>query len=143
MPIAPSTRELTYDALVQLNELLAELRQDLARNTETIARELASLVTNDVLFSGTIRLSAAGYATRAFHVPYGAVAVDARLSGSAVTISGSPSEEAPTEGVGVHIIGAGQARAVNLSSVQLHIWGAPSIALSVEVLTRTVSPAFA
>lgn len=99
--------------------------------------ELVSLmrgtVANQTLFSGTVKLDAAGVWTASWEVPYAAVMVG---SSCAVTIDSSGTKDpAPLEGIGVHKTSAGCPGHWRVTGRELTLYGTPGARVSVIVTT--------
>lgn len=96
-----------------------------------------------VLACETWQFDANGLIDLSWHVPYQCVAVDARGTTKAVTVTSSPPQgEAPTTGVGVAVIAAGKAAVANLAGRALCLYGNPGETVTIQVFAAAQPPAW-
>lgn len=116
--------------------MLAEIREQNALLTEFTAR-LGSQIVNNVLEVATRTFGDDTYIGMEFGVTAGAIEVQNHDSSNAVTVSStSPSSSAPTNGIGVYIVPAGERRTVNVASRTITLYGTKDSKVSYQVLTR-------
>lgn len=122
-------------------EVLEALEHQNTRLTE-VASLLRGLSQNSVLWSGTVRLNAEGYAYLPFQVPMAAVsAANPVDSGATLTLAaGTPQSSAPGEGAGVLRLAPGHALTLPLTGVSLTVYGPASTAVTLAVFSAPQQP---
>lgn len=137
-PDAPRGRRAQDFVMAQL---AADIRRELATQTEHMARLAGGLV-NDVLLSATYTFDATGVVFGQFKVSAGSVDVD-NLGANPMTVIGRSDSTgaAPTQGVGVRVVPKGTFRRVPLASREWAIYGTAGDQVSLAFYTTGVRDA--
>jgi hypothetical protein len=115
--------------------MLAEIREQNALLTEFTAR-LGSQIVNNVLEVATRTFPNDAYLGMQFSVAAGVIEVSNDSEHDITVSSAAPQSSAPTNGIGVYIVPAGERRVVNVASHNITLYGTAADTVSYQVLTR-------
>lgn len=124
-----------------LNDMLSRLVQ-LEERTTALAADLLGGAINELLFSGTVILDAAGLWVGDWRAPYGGVAVRNHSAALVTVANDATSSTPPTSGPGVALVGPAASACHALTGRQLALYGTARAAVGLEVYIRPQPPAF-
>lgn len=125
-------REAELEALYALTGVLQGLQ---GRFTDAVDA-LRGLVVNGVLFTGAVKLDANGQYHIDFVVPFGYVAVGNSDTAKVTVHNDAPMSSAPTQGIGVHTVGAGKQAGFPLAGRLLTLYGTPGAIVMLGIYDR-------
>lgn len=125
-------RDAQLEALYAVTGVLQGLQ---GRFTDAVDA-LRGLVVNGVLFTGAVKLDTNGQYHIDFVVPFGYVAVGNNDVSKVTVHNDAPMSSAPTQGIGVHTVGAGKQAGFPLAGRLLTLYGTPGAIVMLGVYDR-------
>jgi hypothetical protein len=125
------SHDVVHDSLALAQ--LAELSHRLLSLTETTER-LASGITNHVLYAGTIRITADGWASFSWQATCGAVEVTNPGANVVKVVASGPGNDS-NEGTGTHFVRPGTFRILNINARTFTIYGTVNDLVGVQAFT--------